>query len=111
MAESDLVDLESLRRAVPVLRTVAHVERLRIIDYLRSHERTVGEIAKAAGVGQALASQHLARLRDKGVVASRRDGNRRYYRLLNPCVLMMLECIQEHCRLLGSGGQPVEGDR
>ena len=77
MSSSDLVPFELLRRAVPVLRTVVHPERLRIVDFLRHGERCVGEIAAAADLRPALASQHLARLRDKGVVACRQDGNRR----------------------------------
>lgn len=95
---------EAIRSVVPVLKTVTHPERLGIIDVLREGEKTVGEIAEALAIEPAVASQHLARLKDKDVVSDRAQANRRYYRLTNRCMLMILDCIEANCQRMSEGG-------
>lgn len=55
--------------------------RRRILDALLRRERTVGELVRIAGVSQPAVSQHLAVLRDAGLVRERREGRFRVYRL------------------------------
>lgn len=101
MSRNQLIRYNQLQAVAPILKTMSHPERLRIVDFLGDEERAVGEIAEAAGIAQALTSQHLSRLKDKGVVASRRDKNKRYYRVVNRSVFKLLECITDHCKLEG----------
>lgn len=104
-----LLPMENLVRAAPVLRVAAHPIRLRILDLLRDGPMRVGDIAKGAGCPQAVASQHLAILRQHRILASDRKGQCVFYRLVRPELLSLLECIGEHCRL---GDEPADpGDR
>jgi ArsR family transcriptional regulator, virulence genes transcriptional regulator len=68
-------------------------KRLEIIDLLREGEKSVTDLATSIGVSQSNMSQHLSILRDKGVVAVRRDGNNMYYSISNPKIL-------DACRLM-----------
>ena len=99
MPKKLLIDYTRLKAVAPILRTMSHPERLRIVDLLGDDEKAVGEIAEAAGTGQALTSQHLSRMKDKGVVACRSDKNKRLYRVVNRSVFKLLECITDHCEI------------
>ncbi len=90
--------MQTLEMAAPILRTVAHPLRLRILDYLE-HEgeaRTVTQIKQAAEAGQAIVSQQLRLLKDQGVLSARRDGNFVRYDIADRSVLLLLDCIRRH---------------
>jgi DNA-binding transcriptional ArsR family regulator len=93
-----LIDMETLERVAPVIRTVAHPLRLRILDYLNGSggPRTVSQIVEACGCGQALVSQQLRILKDQGVLRARREGNFVLYGIANRSVLLLLDCIRRH---------------
>ncbi len=99
MEQRPLLPRDQVERAAPLIRVAAHPLRLRILDLLRYGEETVGRIAEKVGCSQAVASQHLATLRQHGIVAARRDGQRVYYRVLRLELLALLDCIHSHCRL------------
>ena len=103
MSNPPLVPREQLERAAPLIRVTAHPLRLRIIDYLRHGEDNVGNIAEVAGCEQAVTSQHLATLRQHGILAARREGQRVYYRLVRVEMLGLLDCIHSHCEI---GSEP-----
>ena len=98
MKNKTLLDMTVLERVAPVIRNAAHPLRLRILDYLQNEgsERNVGEITKACGVSQAIASQQLRILKDQGILTARRDGNHVFYAVAEPSVLLLLECIRRH---------------
>jgi DNA-binding transcriptional ArsR family regulator len=63
-------------------------------------ERTVGEVAAIAGLGQSTASEHLATLRRAGILTSRREGKETYYRPDRARILASLHRLMEvvsHC--------------
>jgi DNA-binding transcriptional ArsR family regulator len=92
------IPLEVLERAADTLKAIAHPVRLRIVDLLGcSGELCVGDLVTALDAKSAITSQQLAILRDRGVVVCRRDGNRIYYKLANPNLLRMLDCVRDHC--------------
>ena len=66
---------------VAALKAVAHPARLRILQTLSGAERNVGEIDEAAAIGQPPLSQQLAVLRNAGLVTSRKDAKRGFYRI------------------------------
>ncbi len=68
-------------------------KRLEIIDLLKTGEKSVNDLSTTIGIRQSNVSQHLAKLREKGVIAPRRDGNVIYYKITNPKIL-------EACRLM-----------
>jgi ArsR family transcriptional regulator, nickel/cobalt-responsive transcriptional repressor len=72
-------------RCAPLLRALAEVDRLRIIQCLREGPRYVGELAKLLNVEIVNASHHLGILRRTGVVLNERRGRSVLYRL-NPAV-------------------------
>ena len=92
------MDRETAEHAAEVLKAVAHPVRLHIIELLEGGEMCVGEIAKALGGKQAITSQQLNMMKDKGVLSCRRDGARVYYRIENKNVLKVLYCIYDHCK-------------
>ena len=89
------IDGRALDRAARVIKVLGHPLRLRLIEALEDGERHVGELQEAVEVGQAFVSQQLAILRAHGVVDARRDGSRVYYRIVEPRVIKILDCIRE----------------
>ena len=67
--------------AAAYLKTLAHEGRLMILCHLGTGEKSVGELENTLNVRQAAVSQMLARLRDEGLVTTRRDGKTIYYSL------------------------------
>ncbi len=91
------MDKELAVHAAEVLKAVAHPLRLQIVEILEGGERSVGEIADALGEKQAITSQQLNLMKDKGVLASRREGAKVYYHIENPNVVRVLGCVYDHC--------------
>lgn len=91
-----------------VCKTLASPKRLEILSALKEDEKTVSELVEILGVPKANVSQHLAVMRHKGILASRRNGVNIYYRVANPkviqaCSLMrevLTEQMQEKSRLI-----------
>ena len=76
---------------------MAHPKRILILRTLKSGEKTVGELAKLTGLPQANVSQHLAVLRQFGLLSTRREGTNIYYaigdhRIIEACELVR-SCI------------------
>lgn len=67
--------------AAAYLKTLAHEGRLMILCHLGSGEKSVGELEDILEIRQAAVSQMLARLREEGLVSTRRDGKTIYYSL------------------------------
>lgn len=67
--------------AAAYLKTLAHEGRLMILCHLGAGERSVGELENLLDIRQAAVSQMLARLRDEGLVTTRREGKTIYYSL------------------------------
>jgi ArsR family transcriptional regulator len=76
-----------------VCKSLANAKRLEIISLVCKRERHVDELAEAMGIGKANVSQHLAVLRDKGIVDARREGQYVYYRIADPKIV-------EACKLM-----------
>jgi len=62
-----------------LLKSLAHSKRLEILQLIREHSLTVGEIQEMLDLPQANLSQHLQILRDAGVVVTKRNGKNIYY--------------------------------
>jgi DNA-binding transcriptional ArsR family regulator len=75
--------------------TLAHAKRLEILNLLRSGELSVGQLAGQMGVSVANASQHLAMLRDKRVVVTRREGVNVYYQIGNAKIVQACDLMRE----------------
>lgn len=66
---------------------LADPSRLELLHLIGDGERTVGELIAATGLRQANVSQHLSLLRQRGIVATRREGTTVSYRLAYPEIL------------------------
>ncbi|MBU6445287.1 MAG: helix-turn-helix domain-containing protein [Alphaproteobacteria bacterium] len=85
--------------AASLMRALSHAARLKVLCALVGGERSVGELMKPSGLGQSALSQHLAKLREDGLVETRRDGQTIYYRLGDPQVKRVLDLLHElYCR-------------
>jgi len=82
-------------------------KRLEIIDLLRTGEKSVNDLSAYIGIRQSNVSQHLAILREKGVVAPRKEGNTTFYQITNSKILeacrlmreVLLERLEENSRI------------
>lgn len=83
-----------LARAAEIIKLLGHRGRLMMLEALEGRELTVTEICGSCGLEQAICSQHLRRLRQLKVVACRKDGLNVYYRVIEPKVHHILECIR-----------------
>jgi ArsR family transcriptional regulator len=86
---------ELYRLKAQLCKTFADPNRLMIIEELRSGEKSVGEIAEAIELPQAVASRHLAILRNRGVVKFRRKGAHVYYSLTDAKIFKACELVHE----------------
>lgn len=88
--------LDSMRRfKAGLFRALAHPTRIALVEYLQYGEATVGRLCEKVGVEQANASQHLAVLRDKHIVQTRKEGNQVYYSLRDPLLAKVLQAMRE----------------
>jgi ArsR family transcriptional regulator len=78
-----------------ICKAIADPKRLMIINELRDRELSVGDLCEALGLSQSNASQHLAILRERGIVNSQRVGTNVYYSLRSPKVLMAVDLLRE----------------
>ena len=79
--------------ATGLLKSLANPSRLLVLCALVSREHTVGELEVLSGLSQSAISQHMARLREAGIVDTRRDAQRIFYSLDNPEVRAVLETL------------------
>ena len=86
---------EHIEQAARALKAMAHPLRLKILCLLGDAEISVQDIVEAVGTSQSNISQHLAILRDKGVLRTRKDANRVYYRVGDERTLILIGMMRE----------------
>jgi len=83
-----------------ICQALSNPKRLEVIDCLRDGELPVISLAELTHISQANLSQHLAIMREKGIVTARREGLNVYYRLSNPKITqacdLMRQVLLEH---------------
>lgn len=101
--ETNSLDMKQMQKNVAaaelLLKQLANANRLMVLCHLVSGEKTVGELAESVGLSQSALSQHLAKLRDAGLVASDKRGLSVYYRICSmeaQALLSVLHLI--YCR-------------
>jgi len=93
---AQLVDMQANAQiAAGFLKTLAHEGRLMILCHLGSGEKSVGALEDLLGIRQAAVSQMLARLREEGLVTTRRDGKTIFYALADENTRRMIELLYE----------------
>lgn len=76
-------------------KALSNGKRLELLDLLGQVERTVDALARAAGLGVTTTSAHLQTLKHAGLVATRKDGTRVYYRLAGPSVARLYTTLRD----------------
>ena len=78
-----------------ICKTLSHPIRLEILSVLRDGKKSVTELAVLTSVRQATVSQHLAVLRQRGVVSTKREGLNVYYDVANPKITKACDLMRE----------------
>lgn len=95
----DLANLASFEAgaaaAAKLLRALANERRLMILCQLTAGERSVGQLLPQAGLSQSALSQHLAVLREEGIVATRRESQTVWYRIADPAAVKVVATLAE----------------
>ena len=83
-----------------VCKTLASPKRIEILNALKGGEKTVSELVEILGVTKANVSQHLAVMRHKGILTSRREGINMYYsvsnmKVIDACILMKEVLVEQ----------------
>jgi len=86
---------ESINQASAAMQAIAHPVRLKILCLVGSSEISVLEIVDAVGTSQSNISQHLAVLRDTGILKARKEANKVFYRVGDPRVLQMIALTRQ----------------
>lgn len=79
-----------------IFQALAHPTRIAIIEALRDGELAAGAIIERLGLEQANASQHLAILRVKQIVSSRKEGNQVFYSVRDPLLIEVLDIMRRY---------------
>jgi ArsR family transcriptional regulator len=98
-SDPELPDLDGsepiYRLKADFFRLLGHPARVRILELLRSGERTVGDLQAALGLDSSGTSQHLTAMRRQGLLESRRAGTSVYYRVRDPRTFQLLETAKQ----------------
>jgi ArsR family transcriptional regulator len=78
-----------------ILKALAHPTRVTIFEALAEREMTVGGLVDLMGTKDANTSRHLALMRSAGLVSARKDGLNVYYSVKMPCLVSVLDCLDE----------------
>ncbi|WP_428087196.1 ArsR/SmtB family transcription factor [Candidatus Thioglobus sp.] len=85
---------EDIEKATKALKAMAHPLRLKILCVLKNNEMPVLEIVKQVGSSQSNISQHIDILRSKGIVESRRNGNKILCKVKDANILKLVANMQ-----------------
>jgi ArsR family transcriptional regulator len=86
---------ESAGKAAALLRLLGNEKRLMVLCQLADEELSVSALQARVGLSQSALSQHLALLREQGVVATRRESQTIYYRIADHAALRVIQTLAE----------------
>jgi ArsR family transcriptional regulator len=98
MVLTERIQAEKLQSAINMLKVIAHPIRLAIVDLLTKNTRmTVLDIQVALGLEQAIASQQITLMEDKGVLKAEKVGRNKYVSLRFPNMQTIVNCLEDCC--------------
>src|SRR5512146_1580940 len=95
MIKAILTDKSIFELQAEICKTLTNPKRIEILNVLKNEEKTVSELVAALGASKANVSQHLAVMRHKGILTTRREGVNIYYRVSNPKVMEACSLMKE----------------
>jgi len=78
-----------------ICKIFANAKRMEIINILKDGEASANELIERTGSSKANLSQHMAALRAKGVILTRREGVNMYYSIANPKIIQACNLMKE----------------
>ncbi len=107
LEDRELITSTQAEELVALFKVLSNDTRLRLLHALaRSGELCVMELAAAVGMKPQAVSNQLQRLADRGILRAARCGNNMHYRIVDPCVLRLLElglCLVEEAQERSDG--------
>lgn len=101
MKPANLDDLKANSQKMAArLKIMSHPERLLMLCRLDEGEASVTELVELAGLSQSAVSQHLALLREEGVVRIRGEAQTRFYSLSDPAISAIIHALCDICERL-----------
>lgn len=98
MVLTERIETAKLTSALTMLKVIAHPVRLAIVDLLTEHKRlTVLQVQEALSLEQAIASQHITLMEDKGVLTSEKIGRNKFVSLRFPKMKTIVTCLENCC--------------
>jgi DNA-binding transcriptional ArsR family regulator len=95
--ERETMSPEQLEKAANILKAIAHPMRIAILEFLEDgNKMTVTQIHNLLGLEQSTTSHHLGILKDKGILASKREGKNTLYFLKYKNIGQILGCLQKN---------------
>ncbi|MBS4000660.1 MAG: winged helix-turn-helix transcriptional regulator [Desulfobulbaceae bacterium] len=93
------LSVEQLVKIADVLKTIAHPVRLDIIKLLEKHDKLcVNDIVEHTKIEQSLLSHHLTKMKDRGILSSKRDGKHIFYSISMTNIPNIFDCM-ERCKI------------
>ncbi|GAB5465738.1 MAG: hypothetical protein Kapaf2KO_11740 [Candidatus Kapaibacteriales bacterium] len=98
MILTERIETDKILSAVNMLKVIAHPVRLAILDLLtESKQMTVLQIQEALDLEQAIASQHLTLMEDRGVLVSEKVSRNKFVSLRFPNMKNIVYCLEDCC--------------
>ncbi len=98
MAKLELME-KNVETASQLLKAIGSPTRLMLLCALADGEKSVSELTDALGLRQAMVSQHLARLRQEGLVATRREAQSVYYQIADETAEEIVQILyRRYCK-------------
>jgi len=91
----DVTTLDPFEAQARLMRALASPIRLKILYLLHAGERCICELQPHFRMNKSTLCRHVAQLRNAGLIGERKDGTRCYLRLITPCVLDVISCVQD----------------
>jgi ArsR family transcriptional regulator, virulence genes transcriptional regulator len=95
MGKNAKIDMTIYEMQAEISKTLANPIRLATIHSLRDGEKTVNELAEILGISQSNLSQHLALMRQRGIVKTRKQGVSIFYSVFNPKINQACDMVRE----------------
>jgi ArsR family transcriptional regulator len=93
--EKTKLDMTIYELQAEISKTLAHPIRLAILHQLKAGEKTVNELTETIGASQSNVSQHLAIMRQRQIVKTRKDGASIFYRVSSPKISQACDMVRE----------------
>jgi len=88
-------DMKIYELQAEISKTLAHPLRIAMVHYLKDGEKTVNDLTQTLGASQSNISQHLAIMRQRQIVKTRKEGSTVYYRVASPKISQACDMVRE----------------